>query len=155
MKYTLILTITLLVLSLSAGAQVGVGVKSGTTQKQNKQQVESYQHQYYVYNDAGKKVKLRIVAQTDDDGNELVPFQEKEITLSRKDTIYLGNFMSGLANVRPQDVFHIFVVKRRWLFFKKKYEPYFNVSRKKIGTDAVNYHIKIMGVKPKTNKFDE
>lgn len=140
--------------ALCAAAQIGVGVKPATTKKPNNSHVESYQHQYYVYNDAGKKVKLHIISKTDDDGNE-IPFEEKEISLSRGDTVYLGNFMSTLANVRPQDVFHIFVVKRRWLFFKKKHEPYLNVSRKKIGTDAVNYHIKIMGVKPKTNKFDE
>lgn len=157
MKKSLILLLPVLMFTAPLLAQIGVGVAGGTQNNQNRQRsadVEEYQHQYYVYNESGKKVKLRIVAKTDDDGNEL-PFDEKEITLKRNDTVYLGNFMSTLANVQPQNVFHIFVLKRSWIFFTVQREPYLNVSRKKIGTDAVNYHMKIMGIKPKTNKFDE
>ena len=143
MKPVATILISILICAITAQAQPRTSPDS--------EQNTEYQHQYYVYNESGKKIKLFF--NVTQEGKDLdIPFNEKEITVGINDTVYIGNFTSPLENVRPRSVFEVFVKKRSWIFFTKTYEAYVNVNRHKIGTDAVNYYLKVMGTKRKAEK---
>ncbi|MDR9488373.1 hypothetical protein [Salibacter sp.] len=113
----------------------------------NAQEVDEYQHQYYIYNNAGRSVKV-FIHNKEQSGE---PFKEKEVKVKRGDTLFLANFMKSDPNIHPREQFNFYIVKWSW-FKTKKYEAYLNVERKKVGSDAVNYYIQIMGKKEKAKE---